>query len=172
MLLIPTLLAFVGLALSTLVALLVLRGAFAAINPSNWQEKWLHASFITFAWHELGRGIFLGLLAAVGTAPLSVAFFAGSQTEISNMVFLVALAWAAFATGIFFLGVTTGLIGFLRFEAGHPSQHSVITFVQLTVVAVASLPVLVVFLYYLVPNLTMVIGLWLDTMGLYAKMAS
>jgi hypothetical protein len=43
---------------------------------------------------------------------------------------------------------------------------------QLAIVAVASLPVFVLFVTFLVPNLTKVIGLWFETMSLYAQLAS
>ena len=172
MLFVPTLLAFIGLGLCALVATLVLRGALIAMNPMNWAEKWVSSSFITFAWHELGRGLFLGLIAALGLAPLTIAFFAGSEKFYSNITFLTLLAWAAFAAGIFFTGVAGGLIGFLRYEAGNHERHSLMNLAQLAIVAVASFPVLILFLTYLVPSLSHVVGLWLDTMSLYAELAS
>lgn len=172
MLFVPTLLAFVGLTLSAMVLTIVLRGAFRAVTPDNWQDKWMSSSFITFAWHELGRGLFLGAVGALGLAPLTIAFFAGSERFYSNITFLSLLAWAAFSAAIFLVGIASGLIGFLRYEAGNPERHSLMNLAQLAVVGVAAFPVLVLFLTYLMPSLLHVVGLWLDTMGLYAALAS
>ena len=169
---IPTLFAFSGLALCMLVMGLVVRGALVGISPDNWEHKWVSTSFITFAWHELGRGLFLGLLIALGLAPLTIAFFAGSQRPFSNITFLSLLAWGAFAAAIFLIGLATGLVGFLRYEAGNPERHSFMNLAQIAVVAVASVPVAIFFVTYLVPSLSHVVGLWLDTMGLYAELAS
>jgi hypothetical protein len=172
MLFVPTLLAFAGLTLCAVVATLVLRGALIAISPTNWGEKWVGASFISFAWHEFGRGLFLGLVAAIGLAPLTIAFFAGSAAFFSNITFVTMLAWGAFAVAIFFVGTASGLIGFLRYEADSPERHSLMNIAQLAVVAVASLPVALFFLTFLLPSLSKVVGLWLDTMSLYAELAS
>jgi hypothetical protein len=46
-----------------------------------------------------------------------------------------------------------------------------VTLVQLLVVAIATLPVAMVFTQYLMPTLSSVVGLWLHTMGLYARIA-
>ena len=172
MLFVPTLLAFIGLMLCAIVTTFVLRGALIAVSPTNWGEKWVDASFISFAWHEFGRGIFLGLIAALGLAPLTIAFFAGSQAFFSNVTFVTLLAWSAFAVAIFFIGTASGLVGFLRYEADSPGRHSLMNFAQLAVVAVASLPAMVLFFTFLLPSLIKVVGLWLDTMSLYAELAS
>jgi hypothetical protein len=172
MLFVPTLLALVGLVLCAVVATLVVRGALASMSAANWSERWLNASFITFAWHELGRGIFLGFVAAVGISPLTIAFFAGTTRFYSDVTFLSLLAWGAFAAGIFFVGVVTGLIGFLRYEAGNHDRHSLMNLAQLAIVGIAAFPVFIIFITFLVPSLGKVVGLWLDTMSLYAQLAS
>ena len=170
--LVPSLFAFGGLLVCGAVALWVLRSALIAMSPTNWSEKWVASSFITFAWHEVGRGLFYGLLVAVGLAPLTVAFFAGSSRPFSNITFLSLLSWAAFAAAIFLIGVLSGLVGFLRYEAGNPERHSIINLAQVAIVAVAAVPIAVILLRYLVPSLLGVVGAWLDTMGLYAELAS
>ena len=170
--LVPTLFAFGGLLVCGVVALWVIRGALVAMSPTNWSDKWVSTSFITFAWHEFGRGLFFGLLVAAGLAPLTVAFFAGSDRPFSNITFLSLLSWAAFAAAIFLIGIVTGLIGFLRYEAGNPERHSIMNIAQIAIVAIAAFPIALLFLTYLVPSLVHVVGLWLDTMGLYAELAS
>lgn len=170
--LVPSLFAFGGLLICGAVALWVIRTALVAMSPTNWSEKWVASSFITFAWHEVGRGLFYGLLVAAGLAPLTVAFFAGSARPFSNITFLSLLSWAAFAAAIFLIGLVSGTIGFLRYEAGNPERHSIINLAQLAIVAIASVPIAFVFMTYLVPSLVHVVGLWLDTMGLYAELAS
>jgi len=170
--LVPSLFAFGGLLICGAVTLWVIRGALVAMSPTNWSERWVTSSFITFAWHEVGRGLFFGLLVAAGLAPLTVAFFAGSARSFSNITFLSLLSWAAFAAAIFLIGVVSGLVGFLRYEAGNPDRHSVINLAQIAIVGVAAFPIAVVFLTYLVPSLVHIVGLWLDTMGLYAELAS
>jgi hypothetical protein len=170
MLFVPTLLAFVGFVLCLAVILLVLRAGIAALSGNVWAERWGNTSFITFTWHELGRSLFLGLVGAIGTTPMAVAFFAGAQHEIQNILTLTGLAWAAFAAGIFLIGVSTGLIGFLRFEHQSYSRRSIVTLVQLIVVGLGTLPVFLVFFDYLMPTLSMVVTLWLHTMGMYARL--
>lgn len=172
MLFVPTLLAFLGLTLSGFVAILVLRRGVGAMSPNSWEMRWLGASFITFTWHELGRSLFLGLIGALGTAPLAIAFFAGSEKFYSNLTFLLGMAWASYALLIFFVSVTTGLVGFLRHEMGDPDRRSFVTLAQLVVVAVATFPLMMVFFSYFVPNMTLIVGVWLNTMGLYAELAS
>jgi hypothetical protein len=172
MLFVPTLLAFFGFVLCAGVAVLVLRAGFVALSSNNWAERWAGASFITYSWHELGRALFLGLVAAVGTAPMAVAFFAGSEHTLANVFFLTGLAWGAYAAGIFLLAILTGLVGFLRYEHQSHAGHAMVTLAQLLIVSAGVVPVLVIFIRYLVPNLTMVIGLWLQTMGLYARIVS
>ena len=170
--LVPSLFAFGGLLICGAVTLWVIRGALISMSPTNWSEKWVATSFITFAWHEVGRGLFFGLLVAAGLAPLSVAYFAGSSQPYSNITFLSLLSWAAFAAAIFLIGVFSGLVGFLRYEAGNPDRHSIVNLAQIAIVAVAAVPIAMVLLTYLVPSLVSVVGAWLDTMGLYAELAS
>lgn len=171
MLFVPTLLAFMGFVLCLTVTLLVVRAGIGSMSGNTWAERWGSASFITFTWHEFGRALFLGLVAAVGVSPLAIAIFAGSQHELAKILYLTGVAWAGFAAGIYLVGVSTGLIGFLRFEHQNYSRRSILTLVQLLVVAVATLPVFLVFTQYLVPTLSSVMGLWLSTMGLYARLA-
>jgi hypothetical protein len=172
MLFVPTLLAFTGFVICATVALLVLRAGVGALSGNRWAERWGATSFITFSWHELGRAICLGLIGAVGTTPMAFAFFAGSQRALTNVAFLTALAWASYAVGIFLIGVTTGLVGFLRHEHQSYQRASMVSLIQILIVAIFVLPVSLVFVQYLVPTLSMVIGLWLQTMGLYARIAS
>lgn len=172
MLFVPTLLAFAGLILTASIALWVLRGGVTALSGNVWAERWGPTSFITYSWHELGRALGLGLVAAAGTAPMAFAFFAGSQRALINIVFLTGLAWASYAAGIFLIGILTGLVGFLRFELQSYQRRSLITLAQILLVGLAVLPIFLVFVRYLVPTLSMVIGLWLQTMGLYARIAA
>ncbi len=171
MLFIPTLLAFLGFVLCLTVVLLVVRAGIVAMSGNVWAERWGSASFITFSWHELGRSLFLGLVAAAGASPMAIAVFAGSANELIKILYLTGVAWASFAAGIFLIGIATGLIGFLRYEHQSYSRRSVMTLAQLLIVAVATLPILLVFVHYLMPTLSMVVGLWLQTMGLYARIA-
>jgi hypothetical protein len=171
MLFVPTLLAFVGFVLCLTVMLLVVRAGIGSMSGNVWAERWGSASFITFTWHELGRALFLGLAAAAGASPMAIAIFAGSEHEIVKILYLTGVAWAGFAAGIFLIGVSTGLVGFLRFEHQSYSRRSFVTLVQLLVVAIATLPVAMVFTQYLMPTLSSVVGLWLHTMGLYARIA-
>ncbi|MFO1187212.1 MAG: hypothetical protein U1E87_07020 [Alphaproteobacteria bacterium] len=172
MLFVPTLLAFAGLILCASIALWVVRGGVFALSGNAWAERWGATSFITYSWHELGRALALGLVAAAGTAPMAFAFFAGSERALANIFFLTGLAWASYAAGIFLIGILTGLVGFLRYEHQSYQRRAVFALLQILVVGVAVLPVFLVFVRYLVPTLSMVIGLWLQTMGLYARIAA
>ncbi len=112
MLFVPTLLAFMGFVLCLAVILLVVRAGIISLSGSVWAERWGNTSFITYTWHEFGRSLFLGAVGAIGTTPMAVAFFAGGQHALANVLYLSALAWASFAAAIFLLGISTGLIGF------------------------------------------------------------
>ena len=172
MLFVPTMLAFMGFVLCAAVAFLVVRAGVFALSGEAWAERWAGNSFITYAWHEFGRSIFLGLVAAAGTAPMGVAFFAGSQRAVWNVLYLTGVAWACFAAGIFLVGVSTGVIGYLRYEHASLQRRSLVAFAQILVVAGAVLPVFIVFVHYLLPTLADVVMLWLRTMGLYARLAA
>lgn len=172
MLFVPTLLAFAGFLVSASIALSVLRGGVFALSGNGWAERWGATSFITYSWHELGRAIGLGLVAAAGTAPMAFAFFVGSERALTNIFYLTGLAWASYSAGIFLIGILTGLVGFLRYEHQSYQRRSLITLMQILVVGIAILPVFLVFVRYLVPTLSMVIGLWLQTMSLYARIAA
>ena len=166
---VPSILALIGFALSALVAVMVLRGAFVSLHPAYWRDRWDNVSFITFAWHEFGRALFLGFVAAAGFAPLAFAFFADSDRFMANVLFLTGVSWVAIALSIFFVGIVSTFIGFWRYELEHPERHSWFALIQFAVVAAFCLPLVVFFQIYLVPNLTTIVGLWFETMGLYAR---
>lgn len=167
--LVPSLLAFAGLGLCAFVALLVLRGALVSLLPSTWRDCWDNVSFITFAWHEFGRSLFLGFVAAVGVTPMLVAFFAGNSHFVFNVSFLAGLSWATFTISIFFLAILSTFVGFLRYEIEHPERHSVWAIIQFVIVVAFSFPALLFFHAYLLPNLATITGLWFETLGLYTK---
>lgn len=169
---IPTIFALVGLGLCLAVAAFVVKGAVLGLSPEVWAERWSGASFITASWHEFGRSLFLGFVAAVGAAPLSLAFFAGSEGFLSNLVFLSGLVWVTFALAIFFVGIGTNFIGYLRHELASEDRHTLIAAAQVVIVFAACLPAFALFAAYLMPNVLTILGLWLDTMDLYAKITS
>ena len=68
--------------------------------------------------------------------------------------------------------VSTGLVGYLRYEHQSYQRRSIVSLVQILLVGLAVVPVFLVFVRYLVPTLSMVISLWLQTMGLYARIAA
>ena len=166
---VPTLLALGGLALCAFVAFLVFRGLLVAIMPNTWRDRWDQTSFITFAWHELGRSLFLGFVAAVGILPMTVAVFAGYDHFVFSVAFLSGVFWGTVALSIFFLAILSTFVGFLRYEMEHPERHSAWAVIQFSIVAVFSLPALFFLQAYLIPNLANITGLWFETMGLYAK---
>lgn len=172
MLFVPTVLAFGGLLLWGAVLVLVLRSGVSTMFGDGWADHWAGASFLTFTWHELGRALLLGFVAAAGASPMAIAVFGGARDQFAQIVFLTGIAWAGFGAAIFLIGVATGLVGFLRFEHQLASRRNILTVLQVLIVGVATLPIAVVFTQYLVPTMSTVMGLWFHTMGLYARIAT
>lgn len=102
----------VGVIVSVIAIGLTLNNAIRATRLSTWCETWHASNYVTFAWQELGRGVFFGYLFMLGLTPVTAFFFLGQPDFWNNFLFFSALIWAASGIVSYFVMVVPGVIGY------------------------------------------------------------
>ena len=128
---------------------LTLRGAWQAASPKVWATRYVRDTFVSFAWQELGRGLFLGYLFALGVSPVAAFFFLGQPDFWRSFGFLSLINWGLGAVVIYFVQLLPGLRGYVLHKRNDGAKANLPG--QLLVVTAISAPIAWAFFALLLP---------------------
>ncbi len=148
---------------------LTLLCAVRAASPQSWQDHWDKASYITFAWQELGRGVFFGYLFMLGMVPLTAFFFLGHAFFWNNFLFFSALIWGAAAILMYFIMVVPGIVGYWLHRRAQGKTGDLGMYVQVALVLALSAPFGYTLKTFLLPPTDQVFDLLVQTWKMYSK---
>ena len=158
----------VGVCVALLAIGLTLLSAVRATSPENWPEG-SKATYITFAWQELGRGVFFGYLFTLGLVPVTAFFFLGQANFWSNFGFFCGLIWASAAIMSYFTMVLPGVVGYWRHRRSQIKGRDWSFAGQILLVAGLSAPMGYALKYFLLPPADQVLDLLVATFKLYSR---
>lgn len=159
----------IGLALAVLAVAMTLMSAVRAASVETWRSQWLTSSYVTFAWQELGRGVFFGYLFMLGLVPLTAFFFLGQSDFWSNFLFFSALIWAAAAITSYFVMVLPGIIGYGRRRRSEIKGRDWSFLGQVVLVLALSAPFGYALKTFLLPPTDQVLNILVATFKLYTR---
>lgn len=163
-------LAGVGLILIVLAVGLTIANIIQALRPTSWATRWAHESYVTFAWQELGRGLFFGYLFALGMSPMTAFIFLDREGFWRNFFFGSIALWGGIAILIYFAIVIAGFFGFTihRGVSGRVGTWGVYS--QVAIVGALSAPLGYVLLKVLLLPVHNVLDLLVGTFHLYTRL--
>lgn len=162
--------AFAGVVVVLVAIGLAIANAVRAAQPSTWSTRWVHATYVSFAWQELGRGIFFGYLLALGMSPLTAFFFLGRDDFWNNFAVFSLLIWATSAIVFYFAMILPGLLGYVLNRRANGRLGEWGLYVQILVVLVLSAPLVYALQTFLLPPADQVISILLETWRLYSRL--
>lgn len=162
----------VGVLLMVITLIVCLFHAVHVGSRGHWIERTEKMSFISFAWGELGRGLFQGYLLALGMSPLTAFFFLGQKDFWVNFAFFTGLVWALGAILVYFWSVMCGVVGFVRYHQQARDIGTFYAFTQFLVVTAMSAPLGYILVTFLLPPADQVFTILVETMRFhYAHVA-
>jgi hypothetical protein len=164
---------FAGMLVVLAVLWMTARGAYRAASPAIWADRYQGETYVHFAWQELGRGLFLGYLFALGLTPTTAFFFLGSSGNNvfwQDFFFNCLINWGVGAIAIYLIQLLPGISGFLRYmqQTGGP-RSGLSIYLQFLIVAAMSAPLVYVFIVYLLPPAGQIFRVLIETLLLYFK---
>jgi len=156
---------FAGAILVLVVVALTLRGALRAASPDAWAQLYQRESYVSFAWRELGRGLFLGYLFTLGLSPVTAFFFLGHEGFWRSFLFLSLINWGLAAIAIYFLQVLPGFRGYLARRRQGASRAPLLG--QILIVTALSAPLAWAFFALLLPPAHEFFRILIETWLLY-----
>ena len=162
-----------GMLVVLAVAWMTLQGMFRAASPSVWAGRYRGETYVHFAWQELGRGLFLGYLFALGLTPITAFFFlgaSGNNVFWQDFFFNCLINWGLGAIAIYLIQLVPGMAGYLRYrqEAG-ARRTGLSLYLQFLIVATMSAPLVYILVRYLLPPAGQIFRVLVETLQLYIK---
>ncbi len=162
--------AAVGLMLVVSATGLAIANIIQAIRPANWGTRWADETFVTFAWQELGRGLFFGYLFALGMSPMTAFIFLDRENFWRNFTFGSIALWGGTAILIYFAIVIAGFFGFAVHRGVSRKLGTWGLYSQALIVATLSAPLAYLLLTVLLPPVHDVLALLVQTWHIYARL--
>ncbi len=148
---------------------LTLQTAVQALRPDSWQTRWAKHSYVTFAWQELGRGIYFGYLCALGLSPLTTAAFLDREDFWPLFLLGSAYVWGVSALAAYFIMVIPGFFGFAFERSARGQIGSLNLLSQLAIVSVVSAPLAYLFIDMVLPRAAILVGTIFDIVVTYGR---
>jgi hypothetical protein len=158
---------FAGGILVLAVIIQTLRSAFRAASPQSWARHYARETYVSFAWRELGRGLFLGYLYTLGLSPVTAFFFLGQEAFWRSFLYLSLINWGLSAIAIYFALLLPGFHGYLKRRA--QTQTHVPLLGQVLIVGAMSAPLAWAFFALLLPPAHEFFRILIETWLLYTR---
>jgi hypothetical protein len=130
---------------------LTLRAAIRASSPKVWASVYARETYVSFAWRELGRALFLGYLFALGLSPMSAAFLLGQEPFWSSFALLSLIVWGVGTSVAFFLQLLPGFLGYVRYQQVNGTRVGASLYGQVLVVMALTGVLAWAFIWLLLP---------------------
>jgi hypothetical protein len=160
----------VGLILVISAIAIAIANVVQALRPTNWGTRWANETFVTFAWQELGRGLFCGYLFALGMTPMTAFIFLDRENFWRNFTFGSIALWGGTAILIYFAIVIAGFFGFAVHRGVSRKHGAWGLYSQALIVGALSAPLAYLLLTVLLPPVHNVLDLLVQTWQLYARL--
>ena len=160
---------FAGGILVLVVIYLTLRGAWRVASPEIWAKRYERDTFVSFAWQELGRGLFLGYLFTLGLSPVTAFFFLGREEFWRNFLFLSLINWGLGAIAIYFVQLFPGFRGYVVRKRMDGVLKGVNLYGQILIVTAMSAPLAWAFFALLLPPAHEFFQIMVETWLLYTR---
>jgi len=148
---------------------LALRGAVRAASPAVWATRSERETYVSFAWQELGRGLFLGYLFTLGLSPVTAFFFLGQPGFWRSFLFLSLINWGLGAIAIYFLQILPGFRGYLLRKRDKSAAERISFSGQILIVLAISAPLAWAFFALLLPPAHEFFQILVETWLLYTR---
>jgi hypothetical protein len=130
---------------------LTLRGAWLAASPKVWATRYVRDTYVSFAWAELGRGLFLGYLFALGLSPMSTMFLLGQEQFWPSFALLFLIIWGFGASVVYFVQLLPGFRGYVRHRQAKGESVGASVYGQILIVILMTGVLAWVFVAFLLP---------------------
>jgi hypothetical protein len=151
------------------VLFLTVRRAIRVANPELWASRYERETYVSFAWQELGRGLFLGYLFALGLSPVAAFFFLGQDEFWRNFLFLSLINWGLGAIAIYFIQLLPGFRGYVLRKREQNALAGVSLYGQILIVTAISAPLAWAFFTLLLPPAHEFFQILVETWVLYTR---
>lgn len=151
------------------VVYVTLRGALHVARPETWETRYERETYVSFAWQELGRGLFLGYLVTLGLSPVTAFFFLGQEEFWTSFAYLSLINWGLAAIAIYFMQLLPGFRGYLLRKRKQGALEGVSLYGQILVVTAMSVPLAWAFYALLLPPAHEFFQILVETWLLYTR---